>query len=91
MLPGIFKAYSYSMAFYYLEEDPTISVRVALNKSKEATRGKRGSLFILQLSWLGWITLSIFTFGISLLWLLPYFSLTEYTAFSDMRYQEIAC
>lgn len=89
VLPGIVKLYSYSMAFYYLEADPTISIREALNKSKQITQGRKTNLFLLQLSWLGWISLSILTFGLSLLWLIPYLSLTEYEAFEDFRNQGI--
>lgn len=88
VIPGIVKLYSYSMAFYFLEENPRISIREALNRSKKLTNGRKSHLFVLQLSWLGWITLSILTFGLSLLWLMPYMGVTEYAAFADMQSQE---
>jgi uncharacterized membrane protein len=88
VIPGIVKLCSYSMAFYFLEENPRISIREALNRSKKLTNGRKSHLFVLQLSWLGWITLSILTFGLSLLWLMPYMGVTEYAAFADMQSQE---
>lgn len=35
-------------------------------------QGKRSKLFFLQLSFIGWAILAVFTFGIGYLWLLPY-------------------
>ena len=34
--------------------------------------GKRGKLFCLQLSFIGWAILGVFTLGIGYLWLVPY-------------------
>ena len=34
--------------------------------------GKRGKLFCLQLSFIGWAILAVFTLGIGYLWLIPY-------------------
>jgi uncharacterized membrane protein len=35
-------------------------------------QGRKMKLFLLDLSFIGWILLSILTLGIGLLWLLPY-------------------
>ena len=38
--------------------------------------GHKWELFIMGLSFLGWLILSVLTFGIGLLWLLPYIQVT---------------
>lgn len=43
----------------------------AISRSKQAMRGWKGSLFVLDLSFLGWILLTPFTLGILGLWLNP--------------------
>lgn len=50
IVPGIIKAYSYSMAPYVLADNPYMSVREALRVSKEITKGHKLELFFLQLS-----------------------------------------
>ena len=43
-----------------------------VERSAELMRGNRSSLFMLQFSFIGWAILAVLTFGIGLLWLLPY-------------------
>jgi len=71
IIPGIIKAYAYSMAFYLLNKEPELQASDAITKSKEYTKGYKMDLFLLHLSYLGWFILSIFTFGILLLWVIP--------------------
>ena len=58
IIPGISMALSYAMVLYILDE---LSVKEKLSK-----------LFKLSLSFIGWIILSIMTFGIGLIWVIPY-------------------
>ena len=43
-----------------------------VDESKKMMTGNRGKLFILELSFIGWMILTAFTLGIGYLWLLPY-------------------
>lgn len=85
VIPGIIKSYSYSMAFYCLVENPELSIRQALNESKRLTKGRKFDLFVLQLSFIGWAFLAMFTFGFGMLFLIPYMNLTTYCAFTAIR------
>lgn len=72
IIPGIIAAYSYSMAFYIMCENPEMSAREALSASKELMKGYKFKYFCLEFSFIGWQILSVFTLGIGALWLLPY-------------------
>lgn len=72
IIPGIVKAVSYSQIFFILAEYPGLSVRKALKISKTMTKGFKGDLFTMYLSFAGWMLLCIFSFGIGFIWLIPY-------------------
>ena len=64
IIPGVMKAYSYRMVPYILADDPTVEWRDALNRSKQMMRGNRFAAFVLDLSFIGWNIVSIFTLGL---------------------------
>lgn len=72
IIPGIIAAYRYSMAFYIMQEDSSVGIFEAINRSKELMVGNKWRLFCLQISFIGWAILSVLTFGIGFLWLFPY-------------------
>lgn len=60
------------MAPYIMAQNPDIGVMDAIGQSKELMRGHKGRLFWLSLTFIGWVLLSVLTFGIGFLWLNPY-------------------
>lgn len=72
IIPGIIAAFRYSMAFYIMDEDPSIGIMEAIDRSKEMMIGNKWRLFCLEISFIGWMLLSICTCGIGFLWLTPY-------------------
>ncbi len=64
VIPGMIKAYEYSMVEYILAENPGISTRDALSLSSQMTRGYKWELFVLDLSFFGWYLLGQVTFGL---------------------------
>ena len=76
VIPGIIKGLSYSMSYFVLAENPTLTARQALNESKRLMKGHVGELFVLQLSFIGWIILCMFTFCIPMIWVGPYMQTT---------------
>ena len=46
--------------------------------------GYKAQLFILNLSFIGWHILSIFTLGIGYLWLTPYISATKAAFYNNL-------
>lgn len=69
IIPGIVKAYAYSMAFYIQQEDDGKKTwRQCLDESAELTNGYKSKLFWLDLSFIGWFILGLLCFGIGVLW-----------------------
>ena len=71
---AIVKYYLYVLAEYILMENQDLTPKQAVEKSSVLMKGNRGKLFTLQLSFIGWIILCFFTFGIGIFWLFPYIS-----------------
>ncbi len=76
IVPGIIKAYSYSMALYIYADNPDMGALDAINKSREIMNGHKMDLFVLMLSFIGWGLLSVITFGIVGIYAIPYISAT---------------
>lgn len=72
VIPGIVKAYSYSMAFFIKADHPEYSWRECLEKSKEMTSGHKMDLFVLDLSFIGWAIVGAFCLGFGSLWVIAY-------------------
>ena len=62
VFPGIIAAYRYSMAIFILLDDPEKGVVDCLRESKAMTQGHKGELFVLDLSFIGWLLLSVIPF-----------------------------
>ena len=62
VVPGIIASYRYSMAIFIMLDDPDKSALQCIRESKEMTRGHKGQLFVLDLSFLGWVLLSMIPF-----------------------------
>lgn len=77
IIPGIIVELMFSQAIYVLADNPEISVMDALKESCILTKGYKGDIFILTLSFLGWLILGMLTFGIGLLWVIPYIEVTN--------------
>jgi uncharacterized membrane protein len=71
IIPGIIKAYAYSLNLYILNQEPEIDATQVHKRSEMLMSGKKMSLFLLDVSYLGWYFLSIFTLGILLVWVIP--------------------
>ena len=77
MIFGVAMSYRYRLAIYFLLDNPGMGPLASITASKNAMKGWKWSLFVLDLSFLGWLILSLFTFGILMLWLQPYMRTTE--------------
>jgi len=86
-IPGIIKAYAYSMAFFLMYKEPGLTGDEAITKSRLYMNGHKMDLFLLQLSYIGWFFLSLFTFGILMLWIMPKVQTATMLFFEDI-YQE---
>lgn len=94
IVPGIIKAIAYSQVFFIIADNQNVRVRDAMKISMKMTDGRKGDLFVLGLSFLGWALLSILTLCIGFLWLVPYYQTTmanTYLKLKEMSLQSGAC
>jgi uncharacterized membrane protein len=85
IIPGIIKFFSYKMVPYIIAENPEIDAIQAITLSREMMNGHKMRLFSLYLSFIGWVLLSILTFGIGLILLLPYVKLSVANFYRDLK------
>ena len=85
IIPGIILGAGLLMTDFILKDDPEISALDAIMKSWKMTDGHKAELIYLFLSFLGWIILTIFTFGIGLLLLYPYMQSTLAHFYEDLK------
>jgi len=87
IVPGIIASLAYSQTYYILADDQKISAREAIKKSKKMMMGNKWKFFVLVLSFLGWLILSLLTLGIGLIWLLPYMNISMAKFYEDIKGQ----
>jgi len=68
VIPGIIKTYAYSMAFFIYNDDNSKSWSQCLKESQELTKGHKWELFVLDLSFIGWMFVGSLVFGVGTLW-----------------------
>ena len=85
IVPGVIKAYEYSMIPYLLAENPNLSADEAFSLSKQMTTGQKADLFVLDLSFIGWIILGLICCGIGILFVLPYPQATRAEVYLNLK------
>lgn len=88
-IPGIIKSYSYAMSPYILADNPEMDANQAITESRQMMDGHKAELFLLDLSFIGWMFLSIFTFGILLLWVIPYMQAARAEFYTRLKGEHI--
>lgn len=90
VIPGIIKAYSYSMSFFVLADHPELSAGEARKRSMYLMQGRKWKLFCLDFSFIGWYLLSILTFGILSFWVMPYYMTARAEFYQELLREEQA-
>ena len=87
-VPGIIKSYEYRMIPYILADCPDIAKDEAFRISKEMMKGNKMDAFILDISFFGWILLTVITCGIAgTFYVAPYIAATDAELFIAIREQ----
>jgi Predicted integral membrane protein len=76
IIPGIVKSLEYSMVHFILSDNPAIPGGRAREISRILTRGEKGAIFVLMLSFLGWFILGTICLGVGILFVMPYYEAT---------------
>ncbi len=85
IIPGIVMSYAYRMVPYILADNPNIGYRRALALSRQMTAGHKFSIFVLDLSFIGWFLLGVLALFIGVLFVLPYVNATNAELYNVLR------
>lgn len=85
IIPGIIAMLMFSQTYYILAENPNLSAIECMRKSAKMMRGHKWELFVLGLSFIGWLILCIFTLGIGILWYTPYYEITMCNFYLELK------
>ena len=88
IIPGIIAALSYSMTYFIIAEDSSISASDAITKSKKMMKGNKWKLSCLGFRFIGWFLLAMLTFGIGLLWVGPDMYVSYGQFYDDLKTAE---
>lgn len=90
IVPGVIKSYAYSMVPYLMGEYPELSPREALALSQKMTYGHKWHLFVLDMSFFGWMLLSAITGGVvGILYVYPYIGVTHAGVYQQLKQQAV--
>lgn len=81
---------TYSMVSYIVLDTPGLGAIESMRRSRNLMTGNRWRLFVLELSFIGWLLLGIFTLFIGYLWLMPYMVTSEAALYCEVRDAETA-
>lgn len=84
IIPGIVKAYSYSMAYFIQQDSDNKEWEYCLDESKKLMDGNKMKLFLLDLSFIGWYILGALAFGVGTLWVSAYHAQSRAEFFKDI-------
>lgn len=85
MIPMIYKSLQLAMVPYLLAENPFMDSRRARQLSAAMTQGEKWRIFVLGLSFLGWMLLGALLCGIGLLFVAPYIQATYAELYAALR------
>ena len=86
LIPGIVKTYSYRLVPYIIKDNPELSASQVITRSRKLMDGYKGKAFLLDLSFIGWLLLSIITFGIvGIFWTNPYYESAAAAFYIDVK------
>lgn len=89
IIPGIVKAYAYRMVPYILADNPNFGADNAITLSRKMMDGNKFSLFVLELSFIGWYLLGLLALGVGILFVNPYYNATEAQLYLVLRERAI--
>lgn len=85
IVPGVIVALMLSQTGFILKDNPQMSATDAMKLSKQMMDGHKSELFMLLLSFIGWLLLAMLTLGLGLLLLAPYYYSTLAHYYEDLK------
>ena len=88
IIPGFVMSYAYALVPYIIKDNPELSATEAIKRSKELMNGHKMELFVMDLSFLGWLILGAFTCNIlNIFWTNPYYNSSKAVFYLDILEQ----
>lgn len=85
VIPGIIASLAYTFVYLIKLDNESLTTLEVINESKRLISGYKWEYFILNLSFLGWVLLGIFTAGLLYFWLIPYMSVTQVNFYNYLK------
>lgn len=87
VIPGIIYSFKMVMVQYILAEDECESMtnKEVINRSENMMDGYKIDFFVFKLSFIGWLFLSSITFGIALIWVMPYIVTADAMYYEELK------
>ena len=85
IIPGIYVALKYGQAIFIMSENKDMDIFDAIKESGKLTEGYKMDLFVFVLSFIGHILLGMITFGIYLLYAMPYIMLSMHNYYVHLK------
>lgn len=85
------KSLLYSLTYLVAYDNESMEAKDVVEESAKLMTGNRGKIVLLQLSFIGWAILTVFTLYIGMLWLIPYMQVAMvcfYEALKDKNIEE---
>ena len=76
------------MTDYILKDESELCNNAAIERSMAMMEGNKMKLFLLDLSFIGWAILCLFTFGIGFFVLQPYVQVSHAAFYEDLKAQQ---
>lgn len=91
VVPGLVKFYSYFAVEYIKDERPDMPAMKALELSERMMNGHKADVFLLSLSFIGWMLLAVYTANIAgVLYVYPYYYAAMAFAYEEIKADAIA-
>ncbi len=90
IIPGLVKAYEYRVIPYILNDHPEMNMDDIFAESRRMMDGNKWKAFVLDLSFIGWQVLSLFTCGLlSIFYVNPYIHSTHAALYDELKYSNL--
>ena len=86
---AIIVKYMYMMVPYLLHDYPELTPREAMKLSREMMSGQKWELFVLDLSFIGWILAALLTAGLGMIFVEPYMSTARAAFYEDLKGEKL--
>lgn len=85
IIPGFIKSYSYAMTYYIRVDHPEYTATQCIDESRRMMDGHKMKLFLLDLSFIGWLIVGSLCFGVGTLWVYVYMTQARAQFYEELK------